>query len=112
MAKRIREELTDDLDGGAGEDVVTRKFGLDGKSYEIELGDDNYDMLAGALQPFVAAARQVAGARTVAPAKPRSQGDREKSRKIREWAGQHGIQLSDRGRIPGRIVAEYEAATA
>jgi hypothetical protein len=29
---------------------------------------------------------------------------------IREWARAHGHTVSDRGRIPAKIIADYEAA--
>jgi hypothetical protein len=40
----------------------------------------------------------------------RSGAGREQSARIREWAKQHGKKISERGRIPADILAEYEAA--
>ena len=42
--------------------------------------------------------------------KPRTGPGRERSSEIREWARQRGHKVSERGRIPGNIIAEYEAA--
>ena len=52
MAKRVVEILTDDLDGGEATETVS--FALDGKAYEIDLGEENAAKLRGALEPFVA----------------------------------------------------------
>jgi hypothetical protein len=35
--------------------------------------------------------------------------DRAQNQAIREWAKRKKIQLSDRGRIPANVVAQYEA---
>ena len=47
---------TDDLDGPHGAETVT--FGLDGVSYEVDLGQPNRSRLAVALAPFNAAGRR------------------------------------------------------
>lgn len=47
--------LIDDLDGQVANETVT--FGLDGKSYEIDLSDANASKLRDALAVYVAAAR-------------------------------------------------------
>ncbi|NED60954.1 Lsr2 family protein, partial [Streptomyces sp. SID10244] len=39
-----------------------------------------------------------------APAAP------EEKRTVREWAIDNGYEVSDRGRVPARIVEAYEAA--
>jgi hypothetical protein len=44
--------ITDDLDGSPGGETVS--FGLDGVSYEIDLGQPNQARLAGAFAPFIA----------------------------------------------------------
>jgi hypothetical protein len=36
---------------------------------------------------------------------------RRRSGDIRAWAKDAGIQVSDRGRIPASVVAQYQAAT-
>lgn len=49
--------ITDDLDGSPGGETVS--FGLDGVSYEIDLGQPNQARLAGAFAAFIAAGRRV-----------------------------------------------------
>lgn len=62
MAQRTIIALVDDLDGtelgpGVGETI---RFGIDGRSYEIDLRDDNAAALREALQPFIDSGRRIA----------------------------------------------------
>lgn len=61
MAQTIKIELTDDLTGGPATETVT--FGLDGRTYEIDLSETNAKQLRGALDKYVAKARK-AGSQT------------------------------------------------
>lgn len=64
MAKRILELLVDDLDGTvleSGGETIT--FGLDGKSYEIDLSTDHANALRAALSPYLTAGRTTSGRR-------------------------------------------------
>jgi hypothetical protein len=83
-------------------------FGLDGLSYEIDLGSGNAGELRKELAHYVDHARK-----SNAPARrrrARSGAGREQSARIREWAKSRGFKVNERGRIPANIVAEYEAA--
>ena len=40
----------------------------------------------------------------------RAAASRAASGGVREWARQQGIAVSDRGRVPASVVAQYEAA--
>lgn len=110
MAKQIQEILIDDLDGGEANETVS--FAIDGSSYEIDLSEGNAKKLRAALSPFVKSARKSG------PAVARRRGgrggsrqmSRELSSEIRAWAKQHGLQVSERGRIAKTIVDKYEAA--
>jgi hypothetical protein len=52
-----------------------------------------------------------AGSSSESTAPRRQVGDRERLKAIREWARKNGYpDLSERGRIPQRIIDEYEAA--
>lgn len=60
MAKRQFTQLVDDLDGLViHEGGRTISFGLEGKSFEIDLSPANVDALHAALAPFVEAARVI-----------------------------------------------------
>ena len=111
MALKTVVTLTDDIDGREADETV--KFGIDGVHYEIDLGKGNADRLRTALQPFQAVARKVsntASPRGRAGRAARATGiDRERSAQIRAWAKEHGLPVSERGRIASHLVDAYEA---
>jgi len=82
------------------------RFGVGGSEYEIDLSEKNAAKLRKQLAPFVGHARRASGQgrRPV-----RTAASRRRSRDIRAWAQAQGIQLSERGRIPAGIAAQYEA---
>ena len=100
MAQKVMIELVDDLDGMPADETVT--FGLDGRTYEIDLSKKNAEKLRKALKPFVDGARRVAGSKT--KAKVNGSGD---AKAIREWAKSAGFELSNRGQIPREIREAY-----
>ena len=115
---QIREvRLVDDLDGETADETV--EFGIDGRSYEIDLSKDNAGRLRDVLADFVAAARRAGGRRrgTSAPGggsgaaatapRGRSAVDREQHQALRDWARKQGRKISDRGRIPAEVVEAY-----
>ena len=61
MAQKVHIVLEDDLDGSPATETVS--FGLDGKTYEIDLNDKNAGKLRDALAQYVGAGRSVGGAR-------------------------------------------------
>ena len=107
MATRIAVVLEDDLDGGPADETV--RFGLDGVEYEIDLSKQHARAFRRELASFLIHARQAERGRRRRPA--RSSPDRRRSGDIRAWAKDAGIQVSDRGRIPASVVAQYQAAT-
>ncbi|MCZ7415333.1 MULTISPECIES: histone-like nucleoid-structuring protein Lsr2 [unclassified Streptomyces] len=103
MAQRVVVTLSDDLGGGEAAETVT--FGLDGKSYEIDLNTANAKKLRGALAPYVRAGRKRSKSgktyqRTSVAPNPQT---------VRAWARSHGYDVPARGRIPKKV---YEAFTA
>jgi nucleoid-associated protein Lsr2 len=117
---QIREiRLVDDLDGEAADETV--EFGIDGKSYEIDLSKENAVRLRDALADFVSAARRAGGRRrgggsagtgtgsggAGAAPKGRASIDREQNQAIRDWARKRGMKVSDRGRIPAEVLEAY-----
>ena len=58
MAQKVDVKYVDDLDGSDASGTVA--FALDGKSYEIDLSDDNAARLRDSLASFVAAAAAAA----------------------------------------------------
>lgn len=113
MAKRVIQELIDDLDGKPADESVA--FGLDGVQYSIDLSKKNAEKLRGALKPYISAGSKV-GRSAAVGVRPHAgrgrgttRGDRDQNRAIREWAQSAGFQVSDRGRIKQEIVDQYHA---
>ena len=107
MAKQATVRFIDDLDGSEASGTVS--FGLDGRSYEIDLSDDNAAKLRNAPAPFVEAGRKTGGrGRTAMTDTPTLSSRREETHAIREWAREHGHKVADRGRIPTKVVEAYE----
>jgi hypothetical protein len=106
MAQKITVALEDDLDGGPADETV--RFGLGGTEYEIDLSKKNAAAFRRKIAPFIEHARKAGrGPRRRAG---RTASSREHSGDIRAWAKDQGIAVSDRGRIPASVVAQYEAA--
>ena len=59
MAQKVHIVLEDDLDGSPATETVS--FGLDGKTYEIDLNDKNAGKLRDALAQYVGAGRSAGG---------------------------------------------------
>jgi len=106
MAQQTTVTLTDDLDGTKAAETV--RFGLDGRSYEIDLNKRNAAALRKVLAEFTVAGRKVRGSR--AASKPVATPDpvRIDAKAVREWAAANGITVSARGRIPADVLTRYE----
>ena len=85
----------------------TRRFGLDGHDYEIDLCAKHSQKLEEVVIRYAEHARR-ASARQ-GRTKRRTTAHRQHSASIRTWAKQAGISVSDRGRIPADVVTRYEA---
>ena len=109
MAKLTVVKIVDDLDGTESPDAATINFALDGTHYEIDLSPTNAEKLHAALAPFVEKARpvNVVMSRKNAPVTriPSDAGT------IRAWAKSQGVPVSERGRIPESLRAQFVAAT-
>ncbi|HEY2203102.1 MAG TPA: Lsr2 family protein [Pseudonocardia sp.] len=108
MAQKVTVSLVDDLDGSQASGTV--EFALDGRSYAIDLSDENAQVLRGALAPYVEVARKSGGrgrGATGGTATPSNR--RQDTAEIRTWAQENGHEVSDRGRIPAAVVDAYEA---
>ena len=105
MAQKVQVILVDDLDGGEATETVN--FGLDGVSYEIDLSSKNASTLRDALAPYVGAGRRIGGRRR---GRGGASGTGASPAQVREWAREHGWELSDRGRVPADVREAYDAA--
>jgi len=107
MAQKVVVSLVDDLDGGQADETV--EFGLDGKSYEIDLSSSNAAKLRDAIAAYIEAARRPGGGRrgrATASTRP-APVDREQNQAIRDWARGQGMNVSERGRIPADVLDAY-----
>ncbi|MFD7923300.1 Lsr2 family protein [Streptomyces sp. NPDC059740] len=104
MAQRVVLTLSDDLDGGSAEETV--RFGLDGRTYEIDLNTANAEKLRDMLAPYVEAGRKRAKSgkayrHTTVNADPAA---------VRAWARSHHMDVPPRGRIPKKVYEAFHAA--
>ena len=106
MAQKITVALEDDFDGGPADETV--RFGLGGTDYEIDLSKKNASRFRRQISPYIEHARKAGRGPRRRPGRTAS--SREHSSDIRAWAKDQGIAVSDRGRIPASVVAQYEAA--
>ncbi len=109
MAQKVQVLLVDDLDGGTAEETVS--FGLDGTSYEIDLSKKNAAAFRAAIADYVGHARKAArsGGSSGSRARGKAPIDRDQASAIRDWARKNGHEVSERGRIPARIVEIYNS---
>lgn len=111
MAQQTIIQLLDDLDGSEASETIV--FGLDGKTYEIDLNDKNATKLRKALEPYVDKGRKMnqarGGRRGGATQSAASSGD---TALIRAWAKENGYEVNDRGRVPADIKDAYTKAKA
>jgi hypothetical protein len=105
MVTRTVTELLDDMTGQAADETVS--FGLDGVDYEIDMTKKNAAALRKALGPWQDHARRVGGRRSPVMQRVAAGVD---NRAVRAWASSNGIELSERGRIPGAVIEQYRAA--
>lgn len=120
MAQKVQIELVSDLalakDPESKDPAdVTRRFGVDGEEFEIDLSEAESEILDRVIAPYRKAARLVGrGGKTRGQGRGTRSGKAAKAPvdtvKVREWARDNGIEIKDRGRVPGDIVAKYEAA--
>lgn len=114
MSEKIIRQLIDDMEEGeVPADAGSVLFGLDGKSFEIDLSRKNADALRAFLNRYIPHARQAGKMRPgkTSPAAPagKSGYGSEQLKAIREWARKNGYpDLSDRGRVPRDAIEAFE----
>jgi hypothetical protein len=106
MARKVQVLLEDDISGGEASETVS--FALDGRSYEVDLNEENAAALREALAPWIAAGRRAGGRGP--DGRSRAQSRSQDTAEIRRWAAENGIPVSARGRISADLRAKYEAA--
>lgn len=105
--KKTEVVLIDDIDGVRADTTVA--FSINGINYEIDLTEKHAAEMAEDFGKWESHARRVGGRTQRSSRKSSSSSN---AAKIREWAHEKGIEVSERGRIPAPIVAQYEADQA
>jgi nucleoid-associated protein Lsr2 len=82
-------------------------FGLDGQEYEIDLCAKHSERFSEVVGKFAEHARKTS-VRNTGKRRRRTAANRQRSAEIRAWAKQSGFEVSDRGRIPGHVLAGFE----
>jgi hypothetical protein len=106
MAQKVTVTLEDDLTGGPAKQTV--QFAFDGTDYEIDLNAKNAAAFGKQLAPYLEHARKAGRAQPRRPG--RATPSRQRSGDIRAWAKEHGLAVSERGRIPASVAEQYYAA--
>lgn len=114
MAQKQIIEYVDDIDGS--EAVGTTSFGLDGRTYEIDLSETHREQLEKILQPYLTAGRRVGPLRRKPELRPGQLqrpgtvlNHRVYLAQVRAWARGLGHPINDKGRIPEAVLQAYEA---
>jgi hypothetical protein len=104
---------TDDIDGSANAEPV--RFGCDGVSYVIDLGEKNAKKLRDFLAPFIAAAEVERAATPESRTRSKSEGAYGfKPAQVRKWWRANekaaGEEFVAKGRVPQTVVDKWTAA--
>lgn len=111
MAKKVVVQSVCDLCQTV-EAAGTFRFGWDLGNYEVDLCQEHSDELVEFMEQLVPISRRLgAKARSVdvplAPPRPR---DQVSTVEVRRWAKRNNIEVSERGRIPDELFAQYLAS--
>jgi len=95
---------------GEVEGTETVSFAFDGTAYEIDVCSTHAKEIREKFGQYTEHARRSSSAAGGRRRRARSGPGRERSSEIRAWAKQRGHKVSERGRIPAAIIAEYESS--
>ena len=104
MAQKTQIILVDDIDGSEATQSVT--FALDGVTYEIDLNDDHAAALRETIEEWTVKARRSGGRRIRRRAGVAAR-THSNTQKVREWAREQGLEVSDRGRVSAEVRKAY-----
>lgn len=93
----------DDIDGTSANSTIA--FSIDGKSYSIDLSEENEKKFRAALEPYIRAAESIRKERRTKVVTETTGIDQRMA--IREWAKTQGLSVSQRGRIAQDIVDQF-----
>jgi hypothetical protein len=105
MARKVQVLLVCDMPDCEAEARGTVSFAFGGTAFQIDLCAPHENDLRGALKTYIGHGRKVAPARRPA----RGPQQRDHAADIRRWARKRGIKVSDKGRIPAKVMELYAA---
>jgi hypothetical protein len=112
MARRT--VLVDDFD--ESEATQTVQFSYRDRQYAIDLNNEHTEEFDSLLSRYIEAARNITQPAVQQSSTPRERPSRRRSAQetasIREWARNHDMKVSDRGRIPLNVLEQYDLATS
>ena len=112
----IQTIVTCDVHGDGITEGEPTVVGFNGSQYEVDLCEDHREELLAFLEPFLAVARSGDQRQATRSTRRTSTGSKRGAKRsnsdVREWARAQGYEVSDRGRIPAGIIAEFEQAHA
>ena len=88
--------MMDEIDGSQADETV--RFGLDGEAFELNLSKAHAEELRRSLEPYVKTAGKTGSKRNSRRFRSAAI-DKDQARAIRGWAKQHGMKVSDSGRV-------------
>jgi hypothetical protein len=101
--------MFDDLDGAEGARTVS--FSLEAWTYEVDLTPEHAAELRKSLEPWITAGRRVTKDAQPGGKAAKTQGTAEsETAKVRAWAREEGLEVSDRGRIPAEVREAYRSS--
>lgn len=113
MSVQVHSYKVDDLAAAKDPDTDviatagTFHFAVGEEAFEIDLTEENVQRFRKKVEPYMAAGRRLRGRHR---SRPRPVSERHRARRIRSWAAEHHIEVSQRGRIPASVIEQYERA--
>lgn len=92
----------DDMTGEEITDVRHVEFAFRGVEYQLDLSPESFVEMQEVFAPWVESATRV-------PRPARRSAPRRDLDEVRVWARKNGFEVSDRGRVPKRVLDAYDA---
>lgn len=108
MARKEVVVLLDDFDGKEYDSVETIEFGLDGKTFSIDLNEKNAKKLRETFAPYIDAGTKVTNGK-----RPKRTQVGPSAKTVRMWAQSQKEwkdKVPDRGRIPNEVLEAFNKA--